>query len=72
MSQEECVEVPIEDDQIIEGNENFMLSVSSLESRITIQPNTSTIIIVDNEQNCKLYAIELHTVHVIWEFFVYG
>ena len=47
-------DVPINDDNILEGNENFMITISpsSLPSGVFVgDPDKATVIIVDND--CK-------------------
>jgi len=45
-------DIPINDDSILEGNENFMLTIDqpSLPEGVTVgEPNEATVTIVDND-----------------------
>ena len=47
-------DIPINDDSILEGNENFMLTIDqpSLPEGVTVgEPNEATVTIVDNDGN---------------------
>ena len=49
-------DVPVNDDNILEGNENFTLTInsSSLPSNVTVgDPGEATVTLVDND--CKIF-----------------
>ena len=51
-------DVPVNDDNILEGNENFMLTInsSSLPSNVTVgDPGEATVTIVDNDRKIFLF-----------------
>ena len=53
-------DVPINDDNILEGNENFMLTIDpTLPTGVTVgDPNEATVTIVDND--CKYFHNHLN------------
>ena len=48
-----CINIEIVDDTIVEPNENFSLVLSTSEERVTLSPDSAEIIILDND--CKLH-----------------
>ena len=46
-----CVDVPINDDNLCEANEAFDVSLSTLDSAVTLDPNTGSVTIIDDD--CK-------------------
>ena len=45
-----CVNIPITNDRIVEGNENFTVTVTSNDTTVQTGPNSnSTVTIVDND-----------------------
>ena len=53
--------VPINDDNILEGNENFMLTInSSLPNGVTRgTPSQATVIIMDNDIAISMHFVEI-------------
>ena len=44
-----CVSIAVFDDDEVEGTEVFLVSLSTNSSNVTLQPNTTIVIIVDDD-----------------------
>ena len=58
-----CVDIAIEDDTAVESNEVCTVSLSTGEERVTIDPGSADITIIDN--NCKHHKHRFFETHLI-------
>ncbi len=54
VSNSQCVEITINDDFDIEGNETFQLTVADGNTRTMIEPATSVVTIIDNDRELQI------------------
>ena len=45
----QCIDVPIIGDAILENNETFFILLSTLDSDVSLSPNSSSVVIIDND-----------------------
>ena len=45
-----CVDIAITDDKLVEMNESFALSLSTMESALSLNPDVATVTIIDNDK----------------------
>ena len=50
----ECVEVEIVNDEELENVEEFMMILTTVEERVNLDPDESTVRIVDNDGVCVM------------------
>ena len=44
-----CMVIPLRDDQLLEGTESFTLILSTSDTAVTLNPQTATVFIADDE-----------------------
>ena len=49
---ENCVDIEIVDDTIVETTEDFSLVLNTSEERVILSPNSTEIVITDNDCKC--------------------
>ena len=45
----QCVKVPIVNDDDLENEERFTLSITTVNDRVNIEPDTTTVVITDDD-----------------------
>ena len=48
-SERQCVEVPIVNDDDLENEEQFSVTITTEEDRVTLEPDSTTVIITDDD-----------------------
>lgn len=62
-SNKKCVNISITDDNFVEANESFTLSLTTMESAVSLSPSVATVTIIDNDKATLAMTRSHITVH---------
>ena len=69
---QECVNVPIISDNIVEGSESFFgnLDTSAPRDTVTLNPDETEISIIDGSRKCDNFANVVHVLKFLYYIFL--